>query len=276
MARKIALPTLHKKGDQIIPAFQELTDFEIVEVEIDTDSFGTFSGEIERTLSPRDAALAKAEAALSVTGWDGAIASEGSIGTDPRLPFLISDREVMVFVDRLEGVVIEENHLSFEIIAAKTEYRASDDLSDFLRQADFPNHHLIVTSRSDGSLRAIKGISDEGSLRLALEESLRRSDDGKVMIESDLRAHASPSRQANIAHLARLLAKRISKRCPSCDAPGWGRVDHLFGVECEDCGHLDERIASQVIEGCGRCDHRAQGEILRERIKASECELCNP
>ena len=276
MRRKIALPTLHKKGDQIIPAFQRLPHLEVVEISIDTDLFGTFAGEIERTLSPREAAIAKAEAALVLTGWDGAIASEGSIGADPRVPFLTSDREVMVFVDRLEGVVIEEKHHSFEIIAVRTEYRDGDDLTDFLGKADFPHHHVIARTRSDGKLNVIKGLRDQESLNAALQELLARSDDGVVVIESDLRAHASPSRQRNIAHLANLLAERISRRCPRCDSPGWGRVDHRFGVECSECGHLDQRIARQVIDGCVRCDHRVDGAVLRESIDAGECQLCNP
>lgn len=274
--RKIALPTLHKKGDQIIPAFRDLHPFDIIEVAIDTDSFGTFSGEVERQLTPRDAAIAKARLAIEETGWSGAIASEGSIGADPYLPLLITDREVMVFIDVEEGVIIEENYRSFDIIAAKMEYRPGDDLSKFLREADFPNHHLIVRGVRDGKVVAIKGIDDEEKLNIALHEISILNEEDKLIIESDLRAHASPSRQRNIATLALILAKRVANRCPDCECAGWGRVDHEFGVECIECSHKDMRIARRVMDGCSRCGLRKPGQILRESIEPGECELCNP
>ena len=273
MKRRIAIPTLHRKGDQIIPAFKGVADFELFEVPLDTDSFGTFSGEIERTLSPRDAALAKARSVLASGNWDGAIASEGSIGPDPYLPFMLSDREILVYLDR-DDLLIEETYRSFEIITARLEFCEGDDLTQFLESADFPRHQLIVSARIEGQLKAIKGIDSHEALHDAIGLMMKESQ--VLTIESDLRAHASPSRQQNIAAVATRLAKRISQKCPECSCIGWGRVDHLFGVECVECGHLDQRTARQVIDGCARCDHRLAGEVLREGITAGECELCNP
>lgn len=280
MLRKIALPTLHGKGDQIIPEFRKVLPFDIFEVAIDTDTFGTFSGEIERTLPPRDAAIAKAEAAILESGWDGAIASEGSIGADPLIPLLTSDREVMVFIDRFEGVTITESVRSFDIIAKRFEYRVENrkggNLDHFLKEADFPNHRLIVSTRIASQLSAIKGIDERHALEEALVEMARRSDDGVVAIESDLRAHCSPSRQRNIAKAAKALAERVARRCPGCDCPGWGTIEHIFGVECSACGHIDRRIAKRAIYGCLRCEVREEGDLLRETIDPGECELCNP
>lgn len=58
MAHQIALATKHGKLDQIAPAFLAIPDFELVLAEIDTDRFGTFSGDIPRTHSPKDGAFA--------------------------------------------------------------------------------------------------------------------------------------------------------------------------------------------------------------------------
>ena len=274
--RKVALPTLHGKGAQIIPALQALGEYEVIEVAIDTDSFGTFSGEKERELTPLDAAIAKARLAMEVTGFDSAIASEGSIGNDPQIPFIISDREVVVFVDQREDLIIHESYRSFEIVAARMEFKVGDDLDDFLTRADFPNHKLIVTARQDDGLFVAKGIESRESLDQSLNEALSKSKDGIAIIESDLRAHCSPSRQVNIEKAARLLAERMAQRCPQCDCIGWGRIDFEFGVECRECGQIDERVAKREINGCLRCSHRACGKVLREMIDAGECQRCNP
>lgn len=274
--KKIALPTLHGKGAQIIPVFRELHPFEIIELPIDTDSFGTFSGEKERTTSPLETAIAKASMAIDLTGWDGAIASEGSIGMDPAIPFINSDREVVVFVDATKALVVHESYRSFEIVAAQIEYRSGDDLEPFLLKADFPRHRLIVKTKKDGSLFVIKGIEDRDQLNDAIRQALDGSDLGSVIIENDLRAHCSPSRQLNIERAAKLLAERLARHCPQCETFGWGRVDHLFGVECRECGHLDLRVAHREINGCIKCEYREEGKILREMIDAGECERCNP
>lgn len=274
--KRVALPTLHKKGDQIIPAFRGVTDFDITEVAIDTDAFGTFSGETPRTLSPLDTAIAKAKEALAITGWEGAIASEGSIGSDPLVPFVTSDREVIVYVDGSDGTVIHESYRSFEIIAARIELKPGEALEPFLNEADFPRHGLIVSATKEDGRFIVKGLTDRASLDLAIDQAFSLTKEGHIVIESDLRAHLSPSRQVNIARAAERLAAQIQRCCPLCASPGWGVVDYERGVECGECGHIDRRIAVREINGCVRCDHRASGALLRERIEAAECERCNP
>jgi len=59
----------------------------IVPENLDTDLLGTFSGEIERELSPMDAARQKCLLAMELTGADLAVASEGSFGAHPLLYF---------------------------------------------------------------------------------------------------------------------------------------------------------------------------------------------
>jgi len=50
---------------------------------VDTDQFGTFTGEVARTGAPADAARAKARLAMSVTGLPYGLASEASYGPLP-------------------------------------------------------------------------------------------------------------------------------------------------------------------------------------------------
>ena len=66
---------------------------------IDTDQFGTFSGEIERTLSPLDALKAKCNLGYKLTGCDLVLATEGSFGPHPDLPFCSAHDELMLLMD---------------------------------------------------------------------------------------------------------------------------------------------------------------------------------
>ena len=53
--------------------------------DLDTDAFGTFSGEIERLDNPLLVAQRKCEKAMQLTGSDLSVASEGSFFPHPML-----------------------------------------------------------------------------------------------------------------------------------------------------------------------------------------------
>ena len=75
----IAMGTMHRKEEQVAPAFaQELGARVIAPAGIDTDQFGTFTGDVSRTLTPLEAATAKARLAMRVAGVHYGLASEAS------------------------------------------------------------------------------------------------------------------------------------------------------------------------------------------------------
>ena len=79
--RKLVIATMHGKEQVIAPVLQEALGVEMILTgSLNTDTFGTFSGEIPRELSPEAAALAKCNLAMQLTGCDLAVASEGSFG----------------------------------------------------------------------------------------------------------------------------------------------------------------------------------------------------
>jgi hypothetical protein len=85
--RIIALATKHQKEMAIAPSFQRLLGASIIVPNgIDTDLFGTFSGEIEREGTMLEVVKKKARLAIKVSGHPLALASEGSFGTDPSCP----------------------------------------------------------------------------------------------------------------------------------------------------------------------------------------------
>lgn len=248
----------------------------IDELPLDTDILGTFSGEIERTATPLHTAIKKAELGLDATGLTFGIASEGSIGADPHIPWIQCDYELAVFVDRERELVISESYKSNEIVAATITARRDDDLSAFLEKADFPHHGLIVRTFSSELSQFRKGIHDISTLREAIELLAEFSPTHQVVIESDFRAMHSPSRQRNISAVASRLALRIAGRCPECNTPGWGRIDYLKGVECRECGDVNPDAIKGEILGCYRCDFKAPGNVIRTLLEAAQCNFCNP
>ena len=274
--QKIALTTKHEKLHLIAPAFSEQIGCELVEVNLDTDELGTFTGEIERSAPPRDTAIAKARLGMRAAGLQIGIASEGSIGADPLIPFLQSDIEHLVLVDDVRGIVIAESYRTFEITAATITAAPGDDLAQFFVDADFPHHALIVRPSGTPSSDAIKGIADHQQLLDAIASRAPLSPDGLVVIESDLRAMHSPSRQKNITEAAKLLAARVAQLCPACHLPGWGRVGYERGLPCHACGRQQPNALRQEILGCVACDHIQPGTLLATALDPANCGGCNP
>jgi hypothetical protein len=162
------MPTKHDKAKLVTKHFNEILAMQVQEVVVDTDVFGTFSGEIERVGTPLENAVKKARVGIENTGNPFAIASEGSVGPDPLFGFINANIETMVFVDNELGIQVHETIKSNEIVAATTTTIKSN-LEEFLKKADFPNHGLIVKPNSGQG--AIKGIRD----LLGLEDAIKKS-----------------------------------------------------------------------------------------------------
>ncbi len=271
------LATKHEKLPLVGPPLADAVGLRVEAVEVDTDALGTFTGDIPRHGSPLDTAVAKARLGMSAAGLHLGLASEGSIGPDPATPLAVADREIVVLVDDDSGIVIWESHSSWDVVAAATNVSPGDDLGPFLFEARFPDHQLIVRP-STGALHPIyKGISSIGQLTAAVAECAAVATDNLALVETDLRAHACPSRRAVIAAAAERLADRIAARCPSCGAPGWGRIDILLGVPCARCGTEVARPRAE-IDGCPACVHRDTRPVVspEERADPGACPRCNP
>lgn len=248
---------------------------ELVISDIDTDFFGTFSGEVERKFPPIETAIAKAKAGMNSTGLKLGIASEGSIGNDPVIPLLISDIEIMVLVDLINDLVITESYRSFDITASTFLANVDDDLTDYLSRIDFPNQKLIAKSNPSHT-EVIKGIGSSKELRKAISKLAVISNNGKVKLEPDFRAHNSPSRQKNITKVAKLLVSRIEKLCPECALPGFGKITYARGLSCSICRLFDEDAIKGEILICEVCQYAQNGRNLDTTLDPSKCKRCNP
>jgi hypothetical protein len=278
MARRtrVALATQHGKERQLAPPFAEILGWDIEVAAVDTDTWGTFSGDIPRLLSPRDTALGKARSgALSVNLATG-LGSEGTIGPHPSIPFLTVDQEVLAFVDLEVGYDVVERVVSTDIVAVSEIWHEGVALDELVERADLPRHALIAKTKSTSSPMVIKGLTSRGDIEHSLAALLDAHPDAEIVLESDHRAMMSPSRQAVIEQCARKLATRLSRLCPSCSTRGWGVMDHERGAPCRECGTLSLEAIVADVEGCVGCEHR----VIRRRdiseIDPAQCQVCNP
>lgn len=267
------MPTKHGKAKLVTKHFNEILAMKVQEVVVDTDVFGTFSGEIERVGTPLETAVKKARLGIETTGNPFAIASEGSVGPDPIFGFINANIETMVFIDNELGIQVHETIKSNEIVAFTTT-TAKNNLEEFLRKVDFPNHALIV--KPNNGKGAIKGIRDLVELEAAISKSRDLSTDGHATIESDLRAMCSPSRQINISSVAFKLVQRLSMTCPDCQTPGWGLTSYTRGVECSECGDFSTDAIKQEVLGCFKCEFSTLGAVINVTLDPARCMSCNP
>ncbi len=271
------LATKHRKLPLIGPALEAAVGLRVVEIEIDTDVLGTFTGDVPRSGTPLETAIAKARLGISASGARVGLASEGTIGPDRTMPFALSDEEIVVLVDDDAGLVVWESVTSFEIVAASAALRPGDDADGLLERAGFPGHRLVVRPNS-GPIHPIeKGIGTRRELAAAIAAAASASSDGLARVENDLRAHSSPSRQVVIAAAAERLAERLARRCPECFAPGWGPTGYLYGVPCAIC-ETEVQVPRAKVSGCQACGSSSMEAIAYPGGKADpgQCPECNP
>lgn len=283
----VALATRHGKERVISRALRHGLGAQLRHLsEIDTDQLGSFCGRVPRTLSPLDACRAKAELALKHSGLSLAIASEGSFGPHPAVPFLPTGLECLVFLDAERGLEISE-----ELLARRTNFAHRwlspeealaddwpDDLGAWLVAVGFPSHGLLV--RPGGSQERLpvvaKGLQTLPELRQEIRLAAARGD-GRVLLETDMRAHRNPTRMASIRQLSFRLVRRLNRMCPACAAPGWGLVGTEPGLPCAWCGAPTERTRWELF-GCVRCGER-QRLPRADGLKVADpaqCPRCNP
>ncbi|CAN5499248.1 hypothetical protein BH10CYA1_BH10CYA1_61740 [soil metagenome] len=260
---------------------------------IDTDSLGTFSGEIERTGTPLQTAVRKARLGMSMTGLPFGFANEGSFAPHPQLFFIPANQEFMVFIDDQLGIEIAERIVSTETNFAHANVSSLADAEEYLSRVRFPSHGLIVRPHhEDKSLidkvgRAlwggnsgtlIKGICDRALLAEAIDTCKAQSKDGLAQIETDMRAHMNPMRQRVIRKVAIKLVRRLQRTCAECDCPGWGITGAAGSLRCEECGYPSPEAPAFEIHSCAKCSYSEN--VPRQdgvtHVEATFCQRCNP
>jgi len=274
--RKLVIATKHAKEKVIGPLLErELGVFCFVSENFDTDSLGTFTGEVERKLDPIATARQKCLTAMELNKVDLGIASEGSFGPHPKLFFVNADDEFLIFIDtknNLEVIVRE--------VSTKTNFNGKTlttvaELLEFGAEVNFPSHGIILRGTKTESTNIIKGITDLIELKEAFHFLMRAC--GSVYAETDMRAMYNPSRMKVIEAATCALIEKILAVCPACNKPGFGVTSVKRGLKCSLCSLPTESILSYIYV-CQHCEHLR--EVLYPQHKTSEdpmhCQYCNP
>ncbi len=273
-----SIATMHGKEIVMAPILYHWLGVHLVCAEqVNTDVFGTFTGEIPRTGTMLETARKKAQAAIDATGCPIGLGSEGSFGPDPDVPFLASGSEIILLYDAYrdhEIYIHRKTKTNFDHIAIHPD----QDLTRFLLRIGFPVHAVIIRPEACNEPRdVIKGLRDPDAVRAQIKIMAARSATGRAIVQTDMRAHLNPTRMKSIGSIARRLALRVRRLCPCCGLPGFGPVDVVRGLACADCATPTSLIKA-VIYSCRGCSHRL---VRHERpmthlADPRYCPNCNP
>lgn len=272
--RTCCIATQHQKELVITPILEkELFLHCYTPDQLNTDQFGTFSGEIERSLSPLNAARAKCDLAHQLTGCDLIVANEGSFGPHPHLFFIPANEELMLLRDYKNNLSIWTSLLSTETNFNSLEISTSNQLDDFSKSIGFPEHGIILLSVDRTRIK--KDFKTLGEAQHALKELTKGP--GRCIAETDMRAMNNPTRMKVIEALTHKLVNKIKSTCPSCNTPGFDVIRVNSGLPCMACKSETSSTLS-VINGCVSCGYE---ELIQYPNKKQEedpmyCNYCNP
>lgn len=258
------LLTKHKKASAIAPLLSSL-GFSIEEYsDFDTDSLGTFSGEIERTLSPKECALQKAQKACELTGCDIGLGSEGSFGGGPMPGFMNWNSEILCFYQKPSDTAI----FAFAEGPTKVDNLKAKDLNELtLKAGKLPGQYWIYRHKD----KLFKGLTIDAIAKIATEQQMSFP----VKLEPDLRAMYSPERMGMIRKAAEDLAQRLISPCPKCQMVDFVVKGSEKGLPCAGCG-LPTNSIKYKIKRCDHCGYEEKVAPEQDFADPSTCGFCNP
>ncbi len=268
--------TQHGKEEIVAPLLRELLGCRVEHVTgYDTDLLGTFTGEIPRQGSQLDAARKKARIGMELSGLTLGVASEGTFGPDPITGMFAWNREMLVWIDDDLDIEVTGSAAGATNFAHRLAV-SWEDAEEFALAVGFPEHWVVVRPEHERDSRIRKGIRDWSGLREAYDVARAEASNGRVFIETDVRAHANPTRRDMIALAARDLARNLMSLCPACETPGFHTATRVCGLPCEECG-APTREARAEVRACVKCAHQETVEITEPKAApAGRCDLCNP
>ena len=274
--RKLIIATKHGKEKVIAPFLEQGLGVKcFVAIDLDTDKLGTFTGEVERNDDPLTTARNKCYMAMDLTNCDLAIASEGSFGPHPTIFFIPADDEILIFVDKINGLEIIVRELSTETNFNGSEIKTKEKLLEFAANANFPSHGLILRKSRYEFADIVKGITNVEELINVFNSLIDKF--GTAYIETDMRAMYNPTRMKVIESAAKKLIKKINTLCPVCNMPGFGITDAKEGLPCELC-NFPTRSTISYIYSCQKCNYKKEEKYPKGKQTEDPmyCDYCNP
>lgn len=274
--RNVCIVTKHSKELVIQPLLEKsLGVLCFVGDEVDTDLLGAFSGEVERKLDPVSTARQKCLEASNHYDVDLFIASEGSFGNHPNIPFALADDEIILLLDKKNNTEYIEREISAETNFSVIETEDWTDLELFASKIGFPQHGIILKSPNNDSLlirkdfHSIKELED-GFLQFSKTNPF-------VLAETDMRAHRNPTRMKVIERATEKLIQKLNRLCPECAAPGFSVKEINRGLPCELCAMPTQSVLS-YLHVCDKCQFNQLQDFPfgKETENPMYCDFCNP
>ncbi len=274
--RALLIVTKHSKEQVLGPIFEKEYNLSYtIPSKFDTDTLGTFSGEIERKDNALDTLRSKCQMALEVEGLDLALATEGSFGNHPTVFFSPANDELIMLYDKKNNVEIVERIVSMETNFDAQEVNSFSQLEEFVNKIKFPSHAVIVKNSQHNWTKISKGIQDLQTLKTIFFDFTK--DQSPCFVETDMRANYNPTRMHIIKEVGLKLVQKINTVCPNCQFPGFGVVRAEAGLLCNQC-HLPTRSISAHIYQCNRCEYELKKKYPFEKTTEDPmyCDFCNP
>lgn len=279
--RKVLLVTRHGKERVITPALENEFGMKInVADKIDTDQFGTFSGDVERSDTLYKTARLKVSKAFDLYPHaDIAIASEGPFYPHPDSPFLPVNTELVLLLDKKNGLEISGRYVSLAAMVKERTVSSLKEALNFAKVILFPEYGIAlkVQSSKDYKPFIFKGARTWSSLETALHFLFTVSFNGKIQLQSDMRANFNPFRMENILLATLKLVKTMNRTCQKCCIPGFDVIEVVKGLPCAHCKAPTKTTLSHIYK-CKNCNYRE--EIFFPHGKKHEdpgsCDYCNP
>lgn len=238
----------------------------------ETDSLGTFSGEIPRTLTILETLEQKCRLGFNHSKDSLLLATEGSFGPHSLFPWVTQHQESFILFDQESDCKFYYHFTSqltnFQVASIQTEQL----LVEFCHRIKFPSHGIILKKTIDDEVEIFKDIFDWKTL-----VSVYRTLGNNVMVESDMRAMNNPTRMANIRIGFSNFLKHLQSECPMCHYPGFSQKKVERGLPCEWCNSPTESILCS-IHICEFCQHEVVNGNPNGKSKEDPmyCLNCNP
>jgi hypothetical protein len=273
----IVLTTHHGKDRALSRVFAAGLGARLQLCDQDTDQLGTFSGDIPRLVDAAATCRTKALLGMQATGLRLGLASEASFGPHPAMPMLPVGQELLLFLDQERDLCVLEQRLEWRTNYSHTLLEPGASPEIWLRQVGFPTHGVIARPAEPQPGLLFKGLQRSADLAEVLERCRRADPQGRVWLETDMRANCNPTRMRSIRRLGIALVRRLRTPCPECGSPGWGLLDTKPGLPCSDCGTATELTLCEIW-GCEQCGARREQPRGDARLQADpgQCPWCNP
>lgn len=274
---------MHGKEKILQPLFNRYFFATLITPEsLDTDKFGTFTGEIKRDQDLKDVLRKKAFEGIKLTGLNYALASEGTFRPHPQIPFIECNQESLIFLDTKNKVEIFSHTLSTESKNMYIEAKNINQIRSFLIDINLGKQGVIVKPSfdyKDSKKFIYKGLTSSKEVYFAYLQIKKKFKSQSVWIETDNRAFMSPKRQQVIYDCGLKLINKLKSLCPKCSFPGFEVKDYEPGLRCSNCNIPSNKPLKEIWHCINpKCSYKESKNRSDGRVSLDPtfCDWCNP